>query len=87
MISHSREGSQCDGHGSQSSTQERRKLLKRTRSLAVISEDESRYNREIPHFQIGEPNLDLNRRPQLIPRAKLIDRNSLKDRLTFNFKI
>ncbi|XP_033207472.1 protein javelin isoform X2 [Belonocnema kinseyi] len=77
-----REGSQCESHGSQSSTQERRKLLKRTRSLAVISEDESRYGREIPHFRIGEPNLDLTRRPQLIPRAKLIDRNSLKDRLS-----
>ncbi|XP_043470664.1 protein javelin isoform X2 [Leptopilina heterotoma] len=78
----SSEGSQCDSHGSQSSTQERRKLLKRTRSLAVISEDDSRYTREIPHFQINEPNFNLTRRPQLIPRAKLIDRNSLKDRLS-----
>ncbi|XP_051175764.1 protein javelin isoform X2 [Leptopilina boulardi] len=78
----SSEGSQCESHGSQSSTQERRKLLKRTRSLAVISEDESRYTREIPHFRINEPNFNLTRRPQLIPRPKLIDRNSLKYRLS-----
>lgn len=50
--------------------------------MAVISEDDSRYTREIPHFQINEPNFNLTRRPLLIPRAKLIDRNSLKDRLS-----
>nr|XP_050846975.1 protein javelin isoform X1 [Vespula vulgaris] len=75
-----REGSRNETHGNQS-TQDRRKLLKRTRSLAVISEDESRQERETRHFQLGESTYDLPRRHQLIPRAKLIDRNSLKDRL------
>ncbi|KAL2716607.1 protein javelin isoform X1 [Vespula squamosa] len=75
-----REGNRNETHGNQS-TQDRRKLLKRTRSLAVISEDESRQERETRHFQLGESTYDLPRRHQLIPRAKLIDRNSLKDRL------
>ncbi|XP_014219938.1 uncharacterized protein LOC106647880 isoform X2 [Copidosoma floridanum] len=84
---------------SQSSTQERRKLLKRTRSLAVITEDESnRANNtgggcpgEVLGPRIGvsydTSSLQHHRRlhqqhHQLIPRAKLIDRNSLKDRLS-----
>ncbi|XP_043273939.1 protein javelin isoform X2 [Venturia canescens] len=63
---------------------DRRKLLKRTRSLAVISEDYSNKERDASsrQFHLGEPDLELPRRPQLIPRAKLIDRNSLKDRLS-----
>ncbi|CAL1676194.1 unnamed protein product [Lasius platythorax] len=77
-----REGSRYDSHSAQS-TQERSKLLKRTRSLAVISEDDSRQNREATqHFRLGESSFDLPRKYQLIPRAKLIDRNSLKDRLS-----
>ncbi|XP_039308650.1 uncharacterized protein LOC120358430 isoform X1 [Solenopsis invicta] len=75
-----REGSRYDSHSAQS-TQDRRKLLKRTRSLAVISEDDSRQDREAAHFRLGQSTFDLPRRHQLIPRAKLIDRNSLKDRL------
>ncbi|KAK2587788.1 hypothetical protein KPH14_003892 [Odynerus spinipes] len=75
-----REGNRNEAHGGQS-TQDRRKLLKRTRSLAVISEDESRQERETRHFRLEESTFDLPRRHQLIPRAKLIDRNSLKDRL------
>lgn len=79
------------GHGQSPlcSTQERRKLLKRTRSLAVISEDES--SRSPSRGHVIEPSADLRlgydtsslqhqRRHQLIPRAKLIDRNTLKDR-------
>ncbi|XP_015120146.1 uncharacterized protein LOC107043256 isoform X2 [Diachasma alloeum] len=67
---------------SEQNSQGRRKLLKRTRSLAVISED-SRNDREVNrNFSVGELTLDVPRRPQLIPRAKLIDRNSLKDRLS-----
>ena len=69
------------GHGqhSASSTQERRKLLKRTRSLAVISEDECRAaaSRDAAPFDTSSLQ---HRRHQLIPWAKLIDRNSLKDR-------
>ncbi|XP_011312441.1 uncharacterized protein jv isoform X2 [Fopius arisanus] len=66
---------------SEHNTQDRRKLLKRTRSLAVISE--GRNDREVNHnFSLGDPTFDGPRRPQLIPRAKLIDRNSLKDRLS-----
>ncbi|XP_072753341.1 uncharacterized protein Jv isoform X2 [Anoplolepis gracilipes] len=81
-IGRSREGSRYDSHSSQS-TQERSKLLKRTRSLAVISEDDSRQNREATqHFRLGQSSFDLPRQYQLIPRAKLIDRNSLKDRLS-----
>ncbi|XP_018353830.1 PREDICTED: uncharacterized protein LOC108755380 [Trachymyrmex septentrionalis] len=76
-----REGSRYDSHSAQS-TQDRRKLLKRTRSLAVISEDDSRQDREAAHFRLGQSTFDLPRRHQLIPRAKLIDRNSLKDRLS-----
>ncbi|XP_050445156.1 uncharacterized protein LOC126848364 isoform X2 [Cataglyphis hispanica] len=77
-----REGSRYDSHSAQS-TQERSKLLKRTRSLAVISEDDSRQNREVTeHFRLGQSSFDLPRKFQLIPRAKLIDRNSLKDRLS-----
>ncbi|KYN00989.1 hypothetical protein ALC62_08215, partial [Cyphomyrmex costatus] len=75
------EGSRYDSHSAQS-TQDRRKLLKRTRSLAVISEDDSRQDREATHFRLGQSTFDLPRRHQLIPRAKLIDRNSLKDRLS-----
>ncbi|XP_044599335.1 uncharacterized protein LOC123275329 isoform X1 [Cotesia glomerata] len=63
-------------------TQDRRKLLKRTRSLAVISEDVAKSDRASQNYHIGDPNLLIPRRPQLIPRAKLIDRNSLKDRLS-----
>lgn len=74
-----REGSRYESHSAQS-TQDRRKLLKRTRSLAVISEDESRQERDACHFRLGQSTFDLPRRHQLIPRAKLIDRNSLKDR-------
>ncbi|KAL6267548.1 hypothetical protein P5V15_000623, partial [Pogonomyrmex californicus] len=73
-----KEGSRYDSHSAQS-TQDRRKLLKRTRSLAVISEDDSRQDREATHFRLGQSTFDLPRRHQLIPRAKLIDRNSLKD--------
>ncbi|XP_076685897.1 javelin isoform X1 [Andrena cerasifolii] len=76
-----REGGRHEAHSAQS-TQDRRKLLKRTRSLAVISEDESRQDREAHHFRLGQSTFDLPRRHQLIPRAKLIDRNSLKDRLS-----
>ncbi|XP_076247000.1 javelin [Calliopsis andreniformis] len=76
-----REGGRPEAHSAQS-TQDRRKLLKRTRSLAVISEDESRQEREAHHFRLGQSTFDLPRRHQLIPRAKLIDRNSLKDRLS-----
>ncbi|XP_015431339.1 PREDICTED: LOW QUALITY PROTEIN: uncharacterized protein LOC107187701 [Dufourea novaeangliae] len=76
-----REGGRHEAHTAQS-TQDRRKLLKRTRSLAVISEDESRQDREAHHFRLGQSTFDLPRRHQLIPRAKLIDRNSLKDRLS-----
>nr|XP_031843789.1 uncharacterized protein LOC116431882 isoform X1 [Nomia melanderi] len=76
-----REGGRHEAHSAQS-TQDRRKLLKRTRSLAVISEDESRQDRESHHFRLGQSTFDLPRRHQLIPRAKLIDRNSLKDRLS-----
>ncbi|XP_077273004.1 javelin isoform X1 [Temnothorax americanus] len=76
-----REGSRYDSHSAQS-TQDRRKLLKRTRSLAVISEDDSRQDREAAHFRLGQSTFDLPKRYQLIPRAKLIDRNSLKDRLS-----
>ncbi|XP_029175045.1 protein javelin [Nylanderia fulva] len=77
-----RDGSRYDSHSAQS-TQERSKLLKRTRSLAVISEDDSRQNREAAqHFRLGQSSFDLPRKYQLIPRAKLIDRNSLKDRLS-----
>lgn len=61
-------------------TQDRRKLLKRTRSLAVISEDVTKSDRGSQNYHLGDPNLLIPRRPQLIPRAKLIDRNSLKDR-------
>nr|XP_012148862.1 PREDICTED: ERC protein 2 isoform X1 [Megachile rotundata]XP_012148863.1 PREDICTED: ERC protein 2 isoform X1 [Megachile rotundata] len=75
-----REGGRHEANSAQS-TQDRRKLLKRTRSLAVISEDESRQDREAHHFRLGQSTFDLPRRHQLIPRAKLIDRNSLKDRL------
>ncbi|XP_033315925.1 uncharacterized protein LOC117214176 [Bombus bifarius] len=75
-----REGGRHEANSAQS-TQDRRKLLKRTRSLAVISEDESRHDREAHHFRLGQSTFDLPRRHQLIPRAKLIDRNSLKDRL------
>ncbi|XP_012229847.2 uncharacterized protein jv [Linepithema humile] len=76
-----REGSRYDSHSAES-TQDRRKLLKRTRSLAVISEDDSRQEREAArHFRLGQSTFDLPKRHQLIPRAKLIDRNSLKDRL------
>ncbi|XP_043529340.1 uncharacterized protein LOC122538911 isoform X2 [Frieseomelitta varia] len=75
-----REGGRHEANSAQS-TQDRRKLLKRTRSLAVISEDESRHDREARHFRLGQSTFDLPRRHQLIPRAKLIDRNSLKDRL------
>ncbi|XP_015182499.1 PREDICTED: MATH and LRR domain-containing protein PFE0570w [Polistes dominula] len=75
------DGSRNETSQGNQSTQDRRKLLKRTRSLAVISEDESRQERETQHFQLGESSFDLPRRHQLIPRAKLIDRNSLKDRL------
>ncbi|XP_012275174.1 uncharacterized protein LOC105696915 [Orussus abietinus] len=64
-----------------SSSQERRKLLKRTRSLAVVSEDIFRNHSDSRRFRLGEPS-DTPRRSQLIPRAKLIDRNSLKDRLS-----
>lgn len=74
-----REGGRHEANSAQS-TQDRRKLLKRTRSLAVISEDESRHDRETHHFRLGQSTFDLPRRHQLIPRAKLIDRNSLKDR-------
>ncbi|XP_057338778.1 uncharacterized protein LOC130676515 isoform X2 [Microplitis mediator] len=63
-------------------TQDRRKLLKRTRSLAVISEDVTKSDRGSQNYHLGDPNLLIPRRPQLIPRAKLIDRNSLKDRLS-----
>ncbi|XP_026667691.1 uncharacterized protein LOC108622934 isoform X4 [Ceratina calcarata] len=71
-----------EGRHEGQSTQDRRKLLKRTRSLAVISEDESRHDREAHrHFRLGQSTFDLPRQHQLIPRAKLIDRNSLKDRL------
>ncbi|XP_070160827.1 serine-rich adhesin for platelets isoform X2 [Polyergus mexicanus] len=81
-IGGSREGNRYDSHSAQS-TQERSKLLKRTRSLAVISEDDSRQNREVTeHFRLGQSSFDLPRKYQLIPRAKLIDRNSLKDRLS-----
>ncbi|CAK9802147.1 Protein javelin [Anthophora quadrimaculata] len=76
-----REGGRHEANSAQS-TQDRRKLLKRTRSLAVISEDESRHDREAHHFRLGQSTFDLPRRHQLIPRAKLIDRNSLKDRLS-----
>ncbi|XP_014474719.1 PREDICTED: uncharacterized protein LOC106744443 [Dinoponera quadriceps] len=76
-----REGGRYESHSAQS-TQDRRKLLKRTRSLAVISEDESRQERDTRHFRLGQSTFDLPRRHQLIPRAKLIDRNSLKDRLS-----
>ncbi|RLU15706.1 hypothetical protein DMN91_011461 [Ooceraea biroi] len=77
-----REASRHDSHSAQS-TQDRRKLLKRTRSLAVISEDDSRQDREAArHFRLGQSTFDLPKRHQLIPRAKLIDRNSLKDRLS-----
>ncbi|KOX78019.1 hypothetical protein WN51_05907 [Melipona quadrifasciata] len=74
-----REGGRHEANSAQS-TQDRKKLLKRTRSLAVISEDESRHDREARHFRLGQSTFDLPRRHQLIPRAKLIDRNSLKDR-------
>ncbi|XP_018305293.1 uncharacterized protein jv [Mycetomoellerius zeteki] len=77
-----REGSRYGDSHSAQSTQDRRKLLKRTRSLAVISEDDSRQDREAAHFRLGQSTFDLPRRHQLIPRAKLIDRNSLKDRLS-----
>ncbi|KAK0080903.1 hypothetical protein PV325_013141 [Microctonus aethiopoides] len=65
-------------------TNDRRKLLKRTRSLAVITEDTARSDRNTREdFHFGEtPNFSIPRRPQLIPRAKLIDRHSLKDRLS-----
>lgn len=75
-----RSGVQTEG----SSGQDRRKLLKRTRSLAVISEDYSRSNRDSRHSRLGESSFDLSRKPPLIPRAKLIDRNSLKDRLVYD---
>ncbi|XP_063991990.1 uncharacterized protein Jv isoform X2 [Diachasmimorpha longicaudata] len=71
-------------HDSQNegNSENRRKLLKRTRSLAIISED-SRNNPEVNcNFSLSELTFELPRRPQLIPRAKLIDRNSLKDRLS-----
>lgn len=74
-----REGSRYESKEEGSSTQERKQLLKRTRSLAVISEDEWRNERD-SHLRASETKFDLSRRPQLIPRAKLIDRNSLKDR-------
>ncbi|KAL7295842.1 hypothetical protein TKK_0010889 [Trichogramma kaykai] len=69
------------------STQDRKKLLKRTRSLAVISEDDcngcgggsSSCGSTSSIFDSS--SLQHHRRPQLIPRAKLIDRNVLKDRL------
>ncbi|XP_017793957.1 PREDICTED: uncharacterized protein LOC108575627 [Habropoda laboriosa] len=77
-----REGGRHEANNSAQSTQDHRKLLKRTRSLAVISEDESRHDREAHHFRLGQSTFDLPRRHQLIPRAKLIDRNSLKDRLS-----
>ncbi|XP_066586593.1 dentin sialophosphoprotein isoform X2 [Prorops nasuta] len=76
-----REGSRHEGHGG-GVTQDRRKLLKRTRSLAVISEDEFRSNRQIRHFRLSDGSFDLTKRHQLIPRAKLIDRNTLKDKLS-----
>ncbi|XP_048505856.1 uncharacterized protein LOC110117177 isoform X2 [Athalia rosae] len=65
---------------SSSSTREQQKLLKRTKSLAVISE-ENRIgnNRQANYYRLGE---DAFRRQQLIPRAKLINRHSLKDRLS-----
>ncbi|XP_003425833.1 uncharacterized protein LOC100679372 isoform X1 [Nasonia vitripennis] len=105
-----RDGSRYDsnGHGPQqaqqnsgsnSSTQDSRKLLKRTRSLAVISEDESRAassggdtctlrlgsscgSTPSPFDSAAAAASLQRRRHQLIPRAKLIDRNSLKDRLS-----
>ncbi|XP_034941226.1 uncharacterized protein jv [Chelonus insularis] len=64
------------------SNQDRRKLLKRTRSLAVISEDLSRSDADNQNYHFSDSPLSNPRRPQLIPRAKLIDRNSLKDRLS-----
>ncbi|XP_058801651.1 uncharacterized protein LOC131670236 isoform X2 [Phymastichus coffea] len=82
-----------DSNGSQ----DRRKLLKRTRSLAVISEDDCRTangsrGSSCEALRLGSScgssNLPFDssslqhRRHQLIPRAKLIDRNSLKDRLS-----
>ncbi|XP_054014834.1 uncharacterized protein LOC128895888 isoform X1 [Hylaeus anthracinus] len=76
-----REGGRHEAHSAHA-TQDHRKLLKRTRSLAVISEDESRQDREAHHFRLGQSTYDLPRSHQLIPRAKLIDRNSLKDRLS-----
>ncbi|XP_044010886.1 uncharacterized protein MAL13P1.304 isoform X2 [Aphidius gifuensis] len=76
-----REGIRNDSQENQG-IQERRKLLKRTRSLAVISEDKSRkIERENKNFQ-HDDTFDIPRRPQLIPRAKLIDRSSLRDRLS-----
>ncbi|KAG7200437.1 hypothetical protein KM043_017886 [Ampulex compressa] len=75
------EAGRYDGHSTHSN-QENKKLLKRTRSLAVISEDESRQDPEVRHFRLGHSTFELPRRHQLIPRAKLIDRNSLKDRLS-----
>ena len=78
-------------HGSQlqQPTQEHRKFLKRTRSLAVISEDECSRERFIAgggsscgssSSIFDTSSLQHQRRPQLIPRAKLIDRSTLKER-------
>ncbi|XP_011500366.1 PREDICTED: uncharacterized protein LOC105364185 [Ceratosolen solmsi marchali] len=87
LYQHQQQQQQQHQQQQQTSTQERRKLLKRTRSLAVISEDESRAvnndrdNSVQLHSPFDRATLQ-HRRPQLIPRAKLIDRHSLKDRLS-----
>ncbi|XP_046753274.1 protein javelin isoform X2 [Diprion similis] len=63
--------------------QQQQKLLKRTKSLAVISEENRANTRPSNYYRLGEPALsEAFRRQQLIPRAKLINRHSLKDRLS-----